>query len=356
MQEKPAILQVMSGRAIGGAEKLVVWLAEEQRRRGHKVVVACPPKSWTARTLAGTDVTVETLPMKGILAKVFGRKKLKNIFSKYGIGLVHTHMKLDSLLALPQATALGIPTVCTMHMYGEDLYCCLADTCIAITDAVKIDLTGRGVSEDDVTVVLNGISTENFADAKSNFRSEHGFDQSDVLVGAVCRLIPRKGIDVLIQAISHVPGVKLVIAGYGRPEYEKSLRALAEEVGVADRTFFIGPVDNPASVFAALDVYTLPSREEGLGITILEAMAAGVPVVASAVGGVPEVINDKETGILVPPGDPDALAGAINQLVEDKKLSNRISESAKNLVLSRYKISDMADGVEAVYKRILQSV
>lgn len=352
---KPAILQVMSGRAIGGVEKLVVWLAEEQVRRGHRVVVACPPGSWTAHALSGSGVVVETIPMKGLAAKIFGRRRMREILRKYDIGLVHTHMKLDSILALPEASQAGIPSVCTMHMYGEELYCCMADACIAITNAVKSDLIGRGVPSDDVCVVLNGISTDNFTGNQGNFRDEHGFSKSDVLVGSVCRLIRRKGIDVLIRSIADCPETKLIIAGYGKPDYERSLRALAEELGVSDRTFFIGSLDNPASMIAALDIYALPSREEGLGITILEAMASGVPVVASAVGGVPEVIKNEETGLLVPPGHSDSLAEAIKKLTADRQLAGEVSSRARELVLERFKVSDMADGIESVYSRVIST-
>lgn len=352
-QPGPAILQFISGRSIGGAEKIVIGLVREMRSRGFRIVTACRPGSWSAVRLSDIGCPVELITMKGLKARVLAPFKLRAIIRKYGINLIHTHMKLDSELILPLASKIGIPTVCTVHNTDEDLYCIPADRTTAISRAVESDLLQRGVSSERVSLVPNGIPIDDFERPRNGFRARYGLAESDIVVGAVCRLIPRKGMDILIRATAKCPGTKLVLAGYGKPKYARYLRNMAEELGVSERVIFTGRVEDPFSIYASLDVFAMPSRREGFGITMLEAMVAGVPVVASSIGGIPEVISNDKTGLLVPPDDPDALADAIRLLTTDKELACRIISAAGTMVRERYSVQKMADGFEGVYNILL---
>lgn len=352
---KPSVLHTISGRSIGGAEKVVISLAKEMRSRGCRVVVVCRHDSWTARQLTDSGVLVETMSFKGLAGRLYGPRKLQRFIEKHRIDLVHTHMKLDSVPALLTAARLGIPSVCTVHGSTEEPYCSMADAVIAVSEAVKKTVLQMGVPPDRISVVLNGIPVDAFDYVGSAFRKQHGLADGEVLVGAVSRLTPKKGMDVLLRAASFCPSVKLVVAGYGKPKYVQYLRELADKLGIAHRTLFIGPVDNPVAVLGALDVFATSTREEALGIAILEAMASRVPIVATAVGGIPEIVSDGETGLLVPPDNPEAFAGAIDRLISDKKLASHLRDEAFRMVSERHSVSNMADDVEEVYEKVLRN-
>lgn len=347
----PAVLHVTSGGGVGGVEKVIMSLVGELKERNWPVVVACKTGSWVHSQLSDTDIPVIPIPMhRGIAASIFDLPKLRKIIKKHKIGIIHTHSKRDSLLALPEAKRQGLPSICTVHNLYAGTYCRLADKIIAVSNAVKSDLTANGTDANDITVVRNGIVLSDLPPIGSDFRAQNGFSPDDILVGTVGRLVPQKGIDLLIKSMIYCSKVKLLIAGYGKPEYEAELKALVTSTGIENRVFFLGPIDDPTPMLASLDVFVLASMEEGLPIAILEAMHAGVPIVATKVGGVPEVIINDKTGVLIPPGDVKALSDGMNRLITDKDLAEYCSYNAKMLVTTNCSASRMADDVIDIYQ------
>jgi glycosyltransferase involved in cell wall biosynthesis len=134
------------------------------------------------------------------------------------------------------------------------------------------------------------------------------------------------------------------------------LRRLAADLGIADRVRFIGEQPQVADVLAALDVFVMPSRHEGLGVAVLEAMAMSLPVVASAVGGIPEVVKPRETGLLVPPDDPAALAAALNELLRDVEKAKRMGVAGRERVLAEFSMEEMASRYERLYDDVSRRV
>jgi glycosyltransferase involved in cell wall biosynthesis len=172
-------------------------------------------------------------------------------------------------------------------------------------------------------------------------------------IGAVGRLAPQKGFDVLIAALADVPAAQLVLVGGG--EEEARLRALAERRGVASRVRFAGPVDDPRAMLGSFDVFAMPSRFEGFPLAVLEAQLAELPVVAAAVGSVPEAVIHEQTGLLVPPDDPAALARALNRLLADGDGARRLGGAARRLVLERFTADHMARRFEELYASLAAS-
>ncbi len=200
------------------------------------------------------------------------------------------------------------------------------------------------------SVVYNGIRLADFGGAMPTRPHERPY------VLGIGRLVPQKGFDVLIRAYgeAHLPGHDLVIAGEG-PE-RAALEAVAREVVVAGRVRFVGRADRAAAValFRHCDLFVLPSRLEPMGIVNLEAMAAGKPVIASEVGGVPELVLDGETGLLVPPEDPAALAAAMRKLAGDPDLRLRLGGAGRARA-ETFNWPNIADQYVRIYESILQA-
>jgi glycosyltransferase involved in cell wall biosynthesis len=172
------------------------------------------------------------------------------------------------------------------------------------------------------------------------------------VVGAAGRFDPSKGFDVLIRSVALAPEVNLVLAGEG--ECEGALRSLATDLGVDDRVHFIGWREDARSVVAAFDVLAVPSRAEAFGLVALEAMFAARPVIASDVGGLPEVVEDSSTGLLVPPDDPEALASALRVLVTDEARRTRLGTAGRARAIEHFSVDEMARSYEALYDHVME--
>lgn len=172
-------------------------------------------------------------------------------------------------------------------------------------------------------------------------------------IGTVARLTGQKGIDVLIRALPDVPGATLVVVGDGPARGD--LEGLAADVGVGDRVRFTGWSSHAAALLASFDAFCLPSRFEGLPLAIMEAMHAGVPVVATDVGSVREAVLPGVTGLLVPPDDVGALAAALRTLLDDPALSERLADAAHRHACRHFTAAAMAASFEAVYAEAAQA-
>lgn len=173
----------------------------------------------------------------------------------------------------------------------------------------------------------------------------------EVVVGCVGRLDPVKGQDVLIDALTRLPGVRARLIGSGAQE--AALRARAERLGVADRVDLTGWSDDVAGLLGDVDIYCQPSRYEALGLALIEAMGAGLPCVASATGGVPELLDGGRCGRLVPTADPDALAAAIGHLAADPDARERLGRRARERTRAAFTTERMAAGYESLWARTL---
>jgi glycosyltransferase involved in cell wall biosynthesis len=166
-------------------------------------------------------------------------------------------------------------------------------------------------------------------------------------IGTIGRLEPQTGIDVLVRALAEVDGASLLVVGDGGER--RRLEALAREVGVSERIEWKGWSDTPRSHLASLDVFVLPSRNEGFPLAVLEALLAETPVVATDVGSVAEAIRDGETGLLVPAEDHGALATALRRLLADGELGRRLGEEGRRVVLDRFTADHMTRAFESLY-------
>jgi glycosyltransferase involved in cell wall biosynthesis len=169
-------------------------------------------------------------------------------------------------------------------------------------------------------------------------------------VATLCRLVPDKGVDILLRAMAELPQVTAQIAGSG--DSERELKVLAEKLGLASRVRFHGWSD-PVSVLSSADVLVLPSRNEGLPLVLLESMQAGFPVIAACVGSVAEIVEDRVTGLLVPPDDVDAMTRALVKLLSSSGLRLRLGAEARTQVSARFSVSEMICEYDRLYRDVL---
>jgi glycosyltransferase involved in cell wall biosynthesis len=212
-----------------------------------------------------------------------------------------------------------------------------------------------GIPQNKVVVIPNGVEVpdvDRFPGSRGA-RTELGLPIDQVVVGTVARLDPVKRLDVLFQALGSLPDVSSVIIGDG-PERAR-LMALSDRIELTGRIHFAGQQGDVRPWLAAIDVFALSSDWEGMSNALLEAMAAGLPIVATAVGGTPDVVVDGVTGLLVPPRDSSALAKAIATLVRDPDLRRRMGQAGRERVLQHFSVERMVERTQNLYEQLLSA-
>jgi glycosyltransferase involved in cell wall biosynthesis len=227
------------------------------------------------------------------------------------------------------------------------------DQLIAVSQAIEHKLVDEERVHAPVRLIYNGVDLSRYDHQEPccTLPEEYGMEPGSKLVGVVARLEPEKGHPTLLEAwpqvLKNVPDAYLLIVGEG--SRRDALEAMARDLRIAHRVVFTGRRDDVPAVTAALDVAVLPSYREAQGLSILEAMALSRPVVASNVGGIPEMITDGLTGLLVPPHDADALAGAISRLLVDHPYADTIGRAGHDMVHDRFCIELMVGAVQTIY-------
>lgn len=232
-----------------------------------------------------------------------------------------------------------------------------AKICSANSAAMADECRALGVSDDRLHIIYEtGVDVTRFHPDVSGIevRRQYGFSPHDVVALFVGHLTRRKGVDVLLKAFAqtHLPLLRLLIVGDG-PEWNP-LHTLAAELGVAERTTFAGAVawQEMPPYFAACDFFVLPSRSEGMGIVLLEAMATAKPVIGSRVGGIPSLVVPEENGLLVTAEDDADLAAALSHLTGDAALRGRLGATARQMACEQFSESKQVDAVERLYGRV----
>jgi len=300
-----------------------------------------------SRGIAGIAPLVRALRRER--AAIFHAHQIWSLSCRYGI--------VAAALARVRARVATAQLFVEMPpLLGIDLQHGLLTRClhrhIAVSGFVAERLRSRfAVPASKVTIVPNAAATSVDVRPDPRLRAELTKDETRPLVLTVARLDAQKGITHLLDAAARVPNAIFAIAGDG-PD-RTSLEAHASSLGITDRVRFLGHRRDVPALLAAADLFVLPSLYEGLPLAVLEAMAAGVPVVATAIGGTSEIVRDGETGTLVPPADGAALATAVAQALSDRDRATRLASAARVLVQREYSAESMVRAVSGVYEELL---
>ncbi|MCL6596710.1 MAG: glycosyltransferase family 4 protein [Firmicutes bacterium] len=360
----PTVVELYRGGWRGGTAAYLRTLLPALEGTGWHAVYAAPSGDEGHRVLAERGVETAVVPTAAALAAFVRRR---------GARVVHTHGVRMNLVGRAVARAGGAVQVVTVHSRLEQDYASRvralaaaglwgpgvggAAAVVAVSEAVRQDLLRRGLPPARVHVVESGVEPP--PPPWSRAEAARAFDlPADALVGGtVARLHPVKGLDALVDALALMardaslgPYAHLFL-GEG-PEGAR-LRARAEAAGVGERVRWLGYRTDARAVVGAFDVFVLPSRAEGFGLAALEAMAAGVPVVATAVGNLPSLLDGGRLGVLVPVDDPPALAAAMADLLRDPRRRRELGEAGRARYARDYAPEAMAERTAAVFAAAL---
>jgi len=300
-------------------------------------------------------------------------RRVSDVIARSRPHLVHTQLEFANVLGAAAAARRRIPVVSTLHTLEEPRRRSRArwrmrlmawslrrhaGLVIAVSeDARRHHLLHLGLPPDRVTTIHNGIEISDFRvgpGVRDEVRSELGIPSGAAVVAVVAVLRPPKGIDGLIRAlpalVAAVPRTHLLVVGDG--EARRSLERLAADLGMANRVTFTGSRADVPRMLATADVFALPSLTEALPTVVAEAMAAGLPVVASRVGGIPEMVDDS-TGTLVEPGDIAGLTRALAQLLDDPAEAGRRGRSGQLLAAERFDLATQAERLASEYRNLI---
>lgn len=379
------VLHVIETLGLGGAERLLALTVRELKRTVHTSVVAHlmdEPRDWRPR-IEHDGVAVESVALPSPYSAVRAVAGIQRLVNRWRVDLIHSHLYFPNLYAQLAGWRAGVPVISSLHnlelepevrlenprftdgkqralgMTARAVVRLTRPTLVAVSEVVRESTLRRlGAAPASVVTIHNGIDIDAvvFASDRRLARRELGLPESALVLVSVGRLVALKGHRYLIEALTVIrrerPDAVLLIVGSG--PLREGLGRLAEKHDVAGAVRFLGTgIELAERATAASDVLVAPSLSEGFGLVVLEAMAMGRACVAARTGGLAEIVEDEGSGLLVPPADADALAGAILHLAAAPALRERMGRRGRAIAESRFGIRDSARRIAQLYEDIL---
>ncbi|PIP20079.1 MAG: hypothetical protein COX40_06695 [Candidatus Omnitrophica bacterium CG23_combo_of_CG06-09_8_20_14_all_40_11] len=361
------ILYLTNHLNIGGISSYVLTLASGIKKRGHNVYIASSggqllPK-FIAQGLVYVPIPIKTkseISYKLLISKF----KLLKYIKERNIEIIHANTRVTQVLSFLIQRTLDRPYVSTCHgffkkRFFRQIFPCWGNKVIAISESVKEHLIKDfKVKQEDIRVIHNGIDANRFRVQSAEYRVQRKKDlglRDGPVVGIVARLSEEKGHVYLIKAmqeiITKIPQAQLLIVGEGR--MREGLVNLTKKIGLEKSVFFLPSVIDTQGVLSGMDLFVLPSLKEGLGLALMEAMACGLAVVGSDVGGIRSLIQDKYNGLLVKPADSRGLSYAILELLQNPDKAKSLSSNARIFINQNFSQEKMVLETEKVYLECL---
>lgn len=368
------VLQLIGGGEIGGAERHLLTLLEGLESRSFALSIACLIDGPFAQLTREKGIQTYLFPMRHPLDLTLLPNIMK-LIRKDGYSLLHTHGSRANLLGRLAGHFLKVPVVSTVHsslqhdylsrqaallaLFLDRITLPLTTGIITVSEALAEEVAGRGGK--NIRTIYNGIpslpslhSNQKRQELRTNFRQTWGIPQNALVIGSIARLHPTKGLEYLIQGArllqTDYPQLHLLLIGEG-PLHTK----IGEELKEAKLCYTMtGYLPKAYEGLPAMDIFALPSLSEGMGLVLLEAMQAQLPIVATAVGGIPEILNHRENGLLVPPQEPQALAQAFKELLEKPHYAQELGQNGHNS-WSHFGVPEMLRQTRDFYQEVLHS-
>jgi len=365
----------MASRGLGGAERVLLTLLQNADRQNLELILGIFKNTQQEGDVFCKEAEKTGIPLEVIRCRnpydISQILDLFRIIRKYHPDIIHTHGYKTNILGFLTSKPLGVPLITTVHgLYKNEAKAIpilglslrllkYFRAIIAVSDNIRLQLENFKVPSRKIITIRNvpPNNDESLPVNQGKFRQEIGMPDDDgKLIGFVGRLETIKGCDLLIRAASRLfssgLSFRLVIIGDG-PERE-ALTRLAENLGLKEHIYFCGFREDMMNIYQSLDLFVLPSRNEGIPMAMLEAMSQGVPVVATRVGGIPEVITDTVQGLLSPPANPEALADLIIASFKNPEETAKRVLEAKKTVTESHNLEDWIKKYQEVYDMVAQ--
>lgn len=362
------IVHLVIGGDLSGGQAIALRLAKAARDRGDDVAFVAPEPGPFVELVRAEGLPVHLLPLRRTY-QLRQALRLARLLRREHADVLHTHaLAAANVLGRVAARLVAVAVVSHLHIENpfrpatrpllrrlDNVTARLCARLVAVSEDTRRAYERQGYPEGRIEVVYNGVELDGRG-AAPDVRSELGIPAEAPLVGEVARLCPVKGQRELIEALASVPRARLVLVGADLERggaFQAELERETDRLGIRDRVAFVGCRDDAAELLGQLDVVALPSWTEGLPLVLLEAMARRRAVVATPVGGTPELVADGETGLLVPPRNPGALAEAIRNLLADPDLRARMGEAGYRRVAERFSADAMCRRVLELYDEVV---
>jgi glycosyltransferase involved in cell wall biosynthesis len=358
------ILHVEAGMHLYGGARQVAYLLDGLQQMRVDSILVCPIGSAIAQAAREMGIQVYEVPLRGDHDLPF-IWRLKRIIDRERPDLVHLHSRRGAdILGGLAAKMAGVKSVVSRRVDNPESPFVvkwkyrLFDRVITISQAIAEVLLREGLPSEKLDCVRSAVDVEAYQGRcdRAWFRQTFGLREGDLTMAMVAQLIPRKGHQVLLQAmpglIAAFPNLRLLIFGQGHLQGE--LQALIDKMGLQERVLMAGFRKDLPAILPCLDLLVHPALMEGLGIALLQAASAGLPIVAVEAGGMPEAVEDGVTGRLVPAGSVDALADALRQLLADESLRRRMGASGREKMRREFSLERMVEGNLRVYRGLIE--
>ncbi len=366
---KRSILHLIDTTGPGGAETIFIQLADMMRSRGYQSVVVIRGAGWVQEQLESRGISPVIIDAKGSFNVSF-LWSLVRLIRQHKITLIHSHLLGSNVYAAMAGLLTRVPVVATYHgmvdvspserfrwikhmamRWGISRY-------VTVSEGLKANVLEQGLLRAEATTVIyNGIDISRYGlTDKKALRQELGFSDDTIVVGCLGNVRKAKAYDILIEAAADIkkrfPRVRFVVAGHQKPDLMAELDAQMEALDVTDRVSFIGFTEDSAAILSQLDLFLLPSVSEGFSISTIEAMATGLPVMATRCGGPEEILEHEVSGYLVESGSSKAIESGLAHLLEDAPLRQRMATKAAERAREIYSIERMLDSYDELYKQL----
>ena len=357
------ILHVEGGRNLYGGALQALYLMGGLADRGHRNALICPAGSDLAKA-ASAFAEIHAVPMGGDLdLRLVPR--IRRLIRRFRPDLAHLHGRIGADVMGGIACRLeGVPVVHSRRVDNPELRWIvrikyrLHDRVVAISEGIGRVLLAEGLSPSRLRVVRSAVATHSFDRPcdRDLLDDALGVPAQARPVGVVAQLIERKGhrflIDALPGLIEEFPDLHLIL--FGKGPQERAIRARVALAGVEDHVRFAGFREDLPDLLPCMELLVHPATKEGLGVSLLQAASAGVPIVASDAGGIPEAVRHGRTGLLVPPSDTRELAAAVATLLRNPELATDMGRAGKELMREEFSVDRMVEGNLTVYRELLQ--
>lgn len=354
------ILHIDTEKTWRGGEQQLLYLVKGLKERGHTSTVICQPQSPLEDAVKKAGIDAIPVNMRGEL-DIPAAWKIGRVLRQEEHDILHTHTSHAHSIGLlarffGKVKGMAVSRRVDFPIKSRFKYNAFDVRYIAVSEAIKRVMIQGGVPEHKIDVVRSCIDLNSLDNAPLiDIRTELGIGKEAIVIGNIAHMADHKGQIYLVRAADKVrnkyPDARFVIVGDG--ELRVELEAEVRKLGLEGTVIFTGFRKDVASFLSSFDIFAFPSHLEGLGTSLLDAMVMRKPIVSTTAGGIPEVVQDGISGILVPPKEPDALADAIIHLMEDPDLRLKYGDAGRRIVEERFTADKVVEGTLAVYEGLL---